>query len=93
MQKDSKYFWKFVNDRRKKSGIPSVGEFNGDTATNDSMKAMLFGEFFKQQYATGEYIDLNDILNDCDDNVFDVAIEDDDVRKAFESINVNKGEV
>jgi Reverse transcriptase (RNA-dependent DNA polymerase) len=89
---DSKYFWRFVNDRRKRDSIPAVVEFNGDTASDDAMKAMLFAEFFQQQYTQAENIDLNEILSECDDDAFEFQIEEDDVHKALQSINVNKGE-
>lgn len=67
-------------------------EFNGDTASDDSMKAMLFAQFFQQQYVQNESIDLNNILNECDDDALNIEIEKDDILKALESINVNKGE-
>lgn len=56
------------------------------------MKAMLFAEFFKQQFSRAEDIDWNSILNGCESNAFDIDIDEEDVRKAFESMKVNKGE-
>lgn len=46
----------------------------------------------QQQYTQSDDINSAEILNECGDNAFDIEIEEDDVRKALESINVNKGE-
>lgn len=88
---NSRYFWKFANNRRKQNGVPSVVEYNGDLANDDSVKAILFAEFFQHKYAQDDAIDLHDILNECDVNAFDFEIEEEVVRKVLESINVNKG--
>lgn len=60
-------------------------------AESDSSKANMFADFFQKQYIQSGNINLTDILNTCGENTLEIDIEEDDICKALESINVNKG--
>lgn len=86
-----KHFWRFVNGRRNRNDIPSVVKFDGECADSDLAKSKLFANFFEKQYVQGADIDLDVILDDCTEDALNVIIEEHDVRKAIESINMRKG--
>ncbi|XP_031621623.1 uncharacterized protein LOC116339729 [Contarinia nasturtii] len=86
-----KHFWRFVNDRRKRSDIPATVEYNNETADTDTSKAELFADFFENQYTRSDIIDLNQLLDECGDVSFDIDITEADVLNALQSINENKG--
>ncbi|XP_055316126.1 uncharacterized protein LOC129575914 [Sitodiplosis mosellana] len=91
IKSNPKHFWRFVNDRRKRSEIPSIVEYNNQTAISDASKAELFANFFESQYIPSDDIDLDNLLSECGDNAFDIELNEADVLKALLSINVNKG--
>ncbi|RYE19123.1 MAG: hypothetical protein EOP45_13100, partial [Sphingobacteriaceae bacterium] len=91
IKSDPKHFWRFVNDRRKRNEIPAVIEYNNVTASTDETKAQLFADYFQGQYTQSDDIDIDELLNECTQGAFEVEIGEDDVRKALESLNVNKG--
>ncbi|XP_031620399.1 uncharacterized protein LOC116338953 [Contarinia nasturtii] len=86
-----KHFWRFVNDRRKRSDIPPFVEYNNEIASTDVSKAELFADFFENQYTQSDNIDLDQLLSECGDISFDIDINEVDVMKALQTINVNKG--
>lgn len=91
IKSDPKHFWRFVNDRRKRNELPSVIEYNNETASTDESKAQLFAEYFKNQYTTCDGIDLDELLNECSNDPFEIEISEPDVLKALQSMKVNKG--
>lgn len=66
-------------------------EFNGAVANDDTRKAMIFADFSMQQYVSDDAFGLRHILDECEENAFDIEIDEEDVRRALESVNVNKG--
>ncbi|RYE16175.1 MAG: reverse transcriptase family protein, partial [Sphingobacteriaceae bacterium] len=91
IKSDQKHFWRFVNDRRKRNELPSVIEYNNETASTDESKAQLFAEYFKNQYTACDDIDLDELLNECTNDPFEIEISEPDVLKALQSMKVNKG--
>lgn len=91
IRSNSRYFWRFVNDRIKRNEIPSVVDYNNITAATDESKAQLFANFFENQYTQSDGFDLNNLLNECRDDAFECDINDRDILKALLSVNVNKG--
>ncbi|XP_031632582.1 uncharacterized protein LOC116346585, partial [Contarinia nasturtii] len=91
IKSNPKHFWRFVNDRRKRSDIPAIVEYNDVTANTDTSKAELFADFFENQYTRSDIIDLDELLDECGDVSFDFEITEADVLKALQSIDANKG--
>ena len=91
IKSNPKHFWRFVNDRRKRSEIPSTIEYNDRKAATDTSKAELFADFFERQYTPSDEIDIDSLLNACEDEAFDFVVNEEDVLKALLTINVNKG--
>ncbi|RYE04931.1 MAG: hypothetical protein EOP33_08110, partial [Rickettsiaceae bacterium] len=91
IKSDPKRFWRFVNDRRKRNEIPAVIEYNNVTASTDETKAQLFADYFQGQYTQSDEIDMDELLNECTQDAFEVEIGEDDVLKVLQSLKVNKG--
>ncbi|XP_031637856.1 uncharacterized protein LOC116350250 [Contarinia nasturtii] len=91
IKSNPKYFWRFVNDRRKRSDIPAIVEYNNEIANTETSKAELFADFFENQYTQSDSIDLDQLLDECGDLSFDIEINEHDVLRALQSINVSKG--
>ncbi|XP_055307652.1 uncharacterized protein LOC129571824 [Sitodiplosis mosellana] len=81
IQSNPKHFWRFVNDRRKRSEIPSVVEYNNQTASSDASKAELFADFFESQYTPSDDIDLNGLLNECRNDALDCELNEANMNK------------
>ncbi|XP_031626213.1 uncharacterized protein LOC116342660 [Contarinia nasturtii] len=91
IKSNPKHFWRFVNDRRKRSDIPAIVEYNDVTANTDTSKAELFADFFENQYTRSDIIDLDELLDECGDVSFDFEITEADVLNALQFIDANKG--
>ncbi|XP_031635505.1 uncharacterized protein LOC116348595 [Contarinia nasturtii] len=83
IRSNPKHFWRFVNDRRKRSDIPVIVEYNNEIANTDTSKAELFADYFQNQYTQSEYINLDQLLDECGDVSFDIDINEVDVLKAL----------
>lgn len=92
IKRNPKYFWNFVNERRKQNnGIPSVVECGNVSAKTDIDKAELFADFFVDQYVACEEIDIDNIVNECRGESLRKAIAEEDVLKVLKSMKTNKG--
>lgn len=77
--------------RRKKNDVSSTIIYNDAPIDDDKVKAEVFANCFENQYVQGDNIDVNHLLDDCEPDSFDIRINEKDVRKLLESLDVNEG--
>ena len=93
LKSDPKSFWKFVNSKRTSNLLPSIMNYEGQTATNDSEKSNLFAQFFQNVYINrGVSSSLNDFIDQrSEQNCFKIHISYENVYSVLSSMDLNKG--
>lgn len=96
LRKDVKTFWKFVNSRKSKSGIPSTMNYSGVQSEDPNDICDLFSRFFRSVYevSTVNNFDFENIspnVNANVDFVSDISISISDIVSEFKRLDVAKG--
>ncbi|KAL9900271.1 uncharacterized protein ACN427_007570 [Glossina fuscipes fuscipes] len=86
-----KYFFKFVNSKRKISINPSFVSFNGSESSDDFESSNLFAEYFRQNFSTANF-DLSEnypysISNSV--SIPNFVISENDVFEGLNSLKYN----
>lgn len=96
LRKDVGTFWKFVNSRKSKSGIPSIMNYSDVKSDDPNTICDLFSRFFGSVYESGSAIDfdienVSTITNTNGDLVSDIYISLSDIVRELKQLDVTKG--
>ena len=87
VKSNAKYFWRFVNEKRKNTGVPTNVRYRSRVSNNASEAAKLFAKYFRSVYT--ESSGGMEGNNDGGEPVFNISMHE--LRRKIHSLDATKG--
>lgn len=91
LKKNSKCFWKFINEKKSSAGIPNIVHFDGETSSDPFKMCNLFASFFRSVYKPS----VPSTIENSDSNlnlvsIGELQISSDEIEKELRMLNDDK---